>query len=381
MATWLVGCLFYFLPVRSLDHFAHAGRRRAEPGFVRGPAGDYSPDALRHASCGCTSATPRGTIASCRDGFHVPCWPPRSSRSRRSFWSSSYFSGLGRFDLRRAGNVAERAGYGHAALGCRAHRSAHQLHNALGITSVLWPRSARSSVASLFFLIPRFSGGYLSALNLQPTLITGFSDDVELGEIGEIKKSSCVVMRVTSTAIPRAQPSALARHRPHKFRRQTLVHARTNRSTSRSRRMATANFASTGLPLPVAIQSAPLHGAAGAHRPRTRFRCATRLEVLRGHFTDESARAGVRLRTHLPSDRFHRLLFNPSHNYRARSLRRHFRCSPLIPPAAVREAGADYPDAIRDTYLQLPTLDPRIPELAETNHRARRTTTTTRRDH
>ena len=32
---------------------------------------------------------------------------------------------------------------------------------------------------------------------MQPTMITGFSDDVELGEIGEIKKSSVVVMRVT----------------------------------------------------------------------------------------------------------------------------------------------------------------------------------------
>ena len=32
---------------------------------------------------------------------------------------------------------------------------------------------------------------------MQSTMITGFSDDVELGEIGEIKKSSMVVMRVT----------------------------------------------------------------------------------------------------------------------------------------------------------------------------------------
>ena len=48
----------------------------------------------------------------------------------------------------------------------------------------------------IFFLIPRFTTGYLSALNLQPTLMTGFSDNVELGEIGEIKKSTAVVMRI-----------------------------------------------------------------------------------------------------------------------------------------------------------------------------------------
>src|SRR5262249_256817 len=43
---------------------------------------------------------------------------------------------------------------------------------------------------------PRFSAGYLGRTNLQPSLMTGFSDDVELGQIGEIKKNATVVMRV-----------------------------------------------------------------------------------------------------------------------------------------------------------------------------------------
>ncbi len=30
-------------------------------------------------------------------------------------------------------------------------------------------------------MIPRFTAGYLSALNLQPTMMTGFSDNVTLG--------------------------------------------------------------------------------------------------------------------------------------------------------------------------------------------------------
>ena len=51
--------------------------------------------------------------------------------------------------------------------------------------------------AVIFLLLPRFNGGYMSGFNLQPTLISGFSDDVELGEIGEIKKSSVVVMRIS----------------------------------------------------------------------------------------------------------------------------------------------------------------------------------------
>src|SRR5256885_14800016 len=48
----------------------------------------------------------------------------------------------------------------------------------------------------LFFFFPRFSAGYLGRVSFSPTLMTGFTEDVELGQIGEIKKSSAVVMRV-----------------------------------------------------------------------------------------------------------------------------------------------------------------------------------------
>jgi len=48
----------------------------------------------------------------------------------------------------------------------------------------------------LFFLFPRISAGYLGRAGFNPSLMTGFSENVELGQIGEIKKSSTVVMRV-----------------------------------------------------------------------------------------------------------------------------------------------------------------------------------------
>ena len=73
---------------------------------------------------------------------------------------------------------------------------ARQLNRALGITSVLVAASALLIGGVLFFLIPRFTTGYLAALNLQPSPLTGFSDDVALGEIGRIKKNSTVVMRI-----------------------------------------------------------------------------------------------------------------------------------------------------------------------------------------
>src|SRR5467141_476837 len=49
---------------------------------------------------------------------------------------------------------------------------------------------------ALFFIFPRFTAGYLGRASMQPSLMTGFSDNIELGQIGEIKKNSEVVMRV-----------------------------------------------------------------------------------------------------------------------------------------------------------------------------------------
>src|SRR3984893_3478797 len=74
--------------------------------------------------------------------------------------------------------------------------AASRLHNALGVTSAAIAFGSLAVGAVIFLCLPRFAGGYMSGLNLQPTLISGFSDDVELGEIGEIKKSSAVVMRI-----------------------------------------------------------------------------------------------------------------------------------------------------------------------------------------
>jgi hypothetical protein len=49
---------------------------------------------------------------------------------------------------------------------------------------------------AIFFLLPRLSTGYLSAFTPGGGLSTGFSDHVELGAIGEIQQSSSVVMHI-----------------------------------------------------------------------------------------------------------------------------------------------------------------------------------------
>ena len=45
--------------------------------------------------------------------------------------------------------------------------------------------------ALIFFVLPRASAGYLSAYAPGNEISTGFSDQVELGQIGEIQQSEC----------------------------------------------------------------------------------------------------------------------------------------------------------------------------------------------
>ena len=81
--------------------------------------------------------------------------------------------------------------------------AAERLHRALTMTSVFVAGGALLVGGAIFFLIPRFTAGYMSALNLQPSsLMSGFTENVELGEIGQIKKSSVVVMRIRVAGEP-----------------------------------------------------------------------------------------------------------------------------------------------------------------------------------
>ena len=50
--------------------------------------------------------------------------------------------------------------------------------------------------AAMFFLLPRMSAGYLGGYSFGTDLSTGFSDQVQLGRIGQIQQSNAVVMHI-----------------------------------------------------------------------------------------------------------------------------------------------------------------------------------------
>ncbi|HVP44289.1 MAG TPA: DUF3488 and transglutaminase-like domain-containing protein [Terriglobales bacterium] len=63
-------------------------------------------------------------------------------------------------------------------------------------TTVALVAAIFAGAAVLFFILPRWQARYLSSLAPRNELVTGFSDDVRLGDIGEIKRSSQVVMHL-----------------------------------------------------------------------------------------------------------------------------------------------------------------------------------------
>lgn len=216
---------------------------------------------------------------------------------------------------------------------------------------------------ALFFFFPRFSAGYLGRTTLQPALMSGFSDDVELGQIGEIKKDSTVVMRVRTGKpigypILRWRGIALATFDGKRWyapERDTLHPVPTGvdgwiKLMDRSPEPDAATVVRyTVLLQPVATDAM--------------FAPANVLQM-RGNLSGEgsSQETGVR-RSYVLRDAGGSL-FNPFHNFS--TLRYEgFSALPARNPAKLRTAPAIYSQEIRDAYLQLPNVDPRVKQLAE----------------
>lgn len=75
----------------------------------------------------------------------------------------------------------------------RAISPMHRLAASLTRTTAVVVAAILATSTVLFFLMPRISGGYLSHYAQSDAISTGFSDSVNLGEIGHIQQSSEVV--------------------------------------------------------------------------------------------------------------------------------------------------------------------------------------------
>jgi transglutaminase-like putative cysteine protease len=252
-----------------------------------------------------------------------------------------------------------------------------RLSRALGLTSACVAVSSVVLGVLIFFVLPRFSGGYLSGFNLQPSLISGFSDNVELGQIGEIKKSEAVVMRVRveggRPALPNLRWRGIALTRfdgrrwfngsragqailPDGQGWYRLSDWQPRLSRERWQEMQ-AKLRAFGRATSVSIRYTVLLEPLATD---TLF-LATHGIGVRGTFSPTAGRNPRN--SYLELDRTNSLS-NPFHNF-ARMRYEAESVVPLPPPALLRELGTAYPEESRAIYLQLPPLDPRIPALAQ----------------
>jgi len=243
--------------------------------------------------------------------------------------------------------------------------AARRLGRALGTTAVLMTLGTLGLGALIFAVLPRFPAGYLGGLNFNPTLISGFSDNVELGRIGEIKLHASVVMRTRldvsgdSAANLRWRGIALTSFDGHRW--YTPDHKNTpiqpggdgwyrlpaSHSPEAAAGFREVHFSVLLEPLstdslfilahPVAVR-----GPFGRETGNPARDAATRLLLV-----DRTNSVFT------PFNSFSKFL------YEGRAL------VPVVPPETLRRVSATYPAEIRETYLQLPTLDPAIPRLAK----------------
>ena len=204
--------------------------------------------------------------------------------------------------------------------------------------------------ALLFFVIPRYRTGFLTALSAQSQNITGFSETVNLGDIRKILRSPMVVMRVTVEGDPR-------RFQGVKWRGVGLTSFDGrhwfNDNTEQTP-ITPASEQRIVLPRDEGWQSRsyrPLryHVLRSALSTDVLFAAPTPQEIVgRFHLVNVDETGSL----HSPQYAFEPLAYDAISEAGLPSLRQ------------LERASTDYPENIRLVYLRLPEMDPKVAALA-----------------
>ncbi len=203
----------------------------------------------------------------------------------------------------------------------------------------------------IFFIMPRLSTGYLSAYAPRNALVSGFSDEVQLGEIGQIQQSDTVVMHIQIDGDTRGV---------HDLKwRGVALRAFDGVRWSNPQQQATALSDPDGN-FDLSTTRAATVAALPPHLVRYRvlmepiganvFFLAPRPRSLSGNYRMITVDEGGAVYN---GDREHAI-----GSYRATS------DLGQPSPEELRHATAEIPPKIALQYLQLPPLDPRLPPLA-----------------
>lgn len=213
-----------------------------------------------------------------------------------------------------------------------------------------------AGATAVFFLLPRMSAGYLGAYSFGTDFSSGFSDRVQLGQIGQIQQSNAVVMHVQIDGDTlgmhdlRWRGISLAQFDGHTWsnpREQFVLQRQLDSSFSIPSfgTMSPANSSADLSPRRL-IQYRVLMEPIGTNV----FFLAPWARSVKGEYRALSVDAGS-------------AVYNLDNQH---GISRYEASSDIVEPAPaqLRKAGLVYPPQVSGRYLQLPTLDPRIARLA-----------------
>ena len=211
---------------------------------------------------------------------------------------------------------------------------------------------------AIFFVLPRLSGGFLSAYSPTGDISTGFSNRVELGRIGQIQQSNSVVMHIEIEGDKRGSHDLKWRGVAlslfdGRIWSNPLDQAPALRAGQRDFLLMGSRAPWPNLRQePSAPASIPIHYRVLMEPIGTNvFFLAPRAQTLEGKYnlvTMDRAAAVYNL------DADHPISFYEADSNIAQPS-----------PAALRTSSSAAPESISELYLQLPALDPRIPQLAQ----------------
>lgn len=209
--------------------------------------------------------------------------------------------------------------------------------------------------SALFFILPRMSAGYMGAYAFGTDLTSGFSDHVQLGQIGQIQQSNAVVMHV------QVDGDSVGRY--DLYWRGVALADFDGHIWSNSREQYPLRREGDSFLIP------RIGGGSGTEESSS----PTRGQIIHYRVLMEPIGTNVffltpwawrvsgnyRLLAADPGGAVYDLdLQHPVGQYEADS--------DLSKPTAaeLRTSGRKYPSRIAESYLQLPAIDPRIPKLA-----------------
>src|SRR6266446_3377513 len=236
-----------------------------------------------------------------------------------------------------------------------------KLNRALSLSSVSVATGSILLGGVLFFCLPRFNAGYLGRASFNPSLMSGFTENVELGQIGEIKKNSAVIMRVQT-----GKPIGYDRLRWRGIALTTFDGRRWTTSDNIAQTLQSSADGWIYTP-EVALKTDPgiLYTVYLEPLATDALFVPGKVISLRGNFNGENTNSIALMRRNSLLWDSNGTISNPFHNYGAIRYAGFSRLPPLN-AARLRAAPPNYSNEITSTYLQLPVaLDARIPELAK----------------